>query len=125
MAQSAIKDKLKTPQTPAIEPQLREFAIKLGYSSQLIDHAVQKLGSNLTQNTLLNELLKQTASLPYQISATPSQPKPASEPVAPHFRQREVVARGAPNTSSITRPGYENPPDHMVLPKACLIHCQD
>ena len=114
MAQSAIEDKLKTPQTPAIEPQLREFAIKLGYSSQVIDQAVQKLGSNVTQNTLLNELLKQTASLPYQISATPSQRKPASEPVAPHFRQREVVARGAPNTSSIIRPGYENPPDHMV-----------
>ena len=96
MAQSAIEDKLKTPQPPAIEPQLREFAIKLGYSNQVIDQAVQKLGSNVTQNTLLNELLKQTASLPYQISA------------------REVVARGAPNASSIMRSGYENPPDHMV-----------
>ena len=114
MAQSAIEDKLKTPQPPAIEPQLREFAIKLGYSNQVIDQAVQKLGSNVTQNTLLNELLKQTASLPYQISATPSQPKPSSGPVAPHSRQREVVARGAPNASSIMRSGYENPPDHMV-----------
>ena len=37
MAQSAIEDRLKTPQTPAIEPQLREFAIKLGYSNQVID----------------------------------------------------------------------------------------
>ena len=114
MAQSAIEDKLRTPQPPAIEPQLREFAIKLGYSNQVIDQAVQKLGSNVTQNTLLNELLKQTASLPYQISATPSQPKPSSGPVAPHSRQREVVARGAPNASSIMRSGYENPPDHMV-----------
>ena len=108
MAQSAIEDKLKTPQTPAIEPQLREFAIKLGYSSQVIDQAVQKPGS-----ASFTYLLR-FASLPYQISATPSQPKPASRPVAPHFRQREVVARGAPNTSSIIRPGYENPPDHMV-----------
>ena len=48
MAQSAIEDKLKTPQPPAIEPQLREFAIKLGYSNQVIDQAVQKLGSNVT-----------------------------------------------------------------------------
>ena len=114
MAQSAIEDKLKTPQTVAIEPQLREFAIKLGYSNQVIDQAVQKLGTNVTQNTLLNELLKTTASLPYQISAAPSQPKPLPAPVVPHARAREVVTRGAPNTSGMLRTGYENPADHMV-----------
>ena len=114
MAQSAIEDKQRSPTSshPAtIEPQLREFARKLGYSNQVIDQAVQKLGSNVTQNTLLNELLKTTASLPYQISASPSQPKPAPA-MAPYPPRREVVARGAPNTPHhvlMTKPGYENP----------------
>lgn len=114
MAQSAIEDKMRTPPTshtssvPAIEPQLREFARKLGYSNQVIDQAVQKLGPDVTQNTLLNELLKTTASLPYQISAS-AQPKPTPA-MAPYPVRRDVVARGAPNTSGhVLRPGYENP----------------
>ena len=120
MAQSAIEDKLRSspPQPPSIEPQLREFAIKLGYSNQVIDQAVQKLGSNVTQNTLLNELLKTTASLPYQISASTPQPKPAPSPMAQYPPRREVIARGAPNTppSHMLRTGYENPSDKAMRP---------
>ena len=110
MAQSVIEDKVKPV---VIEPQLREFAVKLGYSNQVIDQAVQKLGTNVTQNTLLNELLKTTASLPYQISAASTQPKPPPGPAAPYPRQREVVARGAPSTPSMLRSGYDNPTDHV------------
>lgn len=111
MAQSVIEDRLKQPQPSSfIEPQLRDFALKLGYSNQVIDQAVQKLGSNVTQNTLLNELLKTTASLPYQISAVPSQPKPPPAPMAAYQRPREVVARGA---TSIGPSRFENPPMHQ------------
>lgn len=120
MAQSSIEDKLRSspPQPPSIEPQLREFAIKLGYSNQVIDQAVQKLGANVTQNTLLNELLKTTASLPYQISASTPQPKPAPSPMAQYPPRREVIARGAPNTppSHMLRTGYENPSDKAMRP---------
>lgn len=121
MAQSSIEDKLKLgsspPQPPSIEPQLREFAMKLGYSNQVIDQAVQKLGSNVTQNTLLNELLKTTASLPYQISASTPQPKPAPA-IAQYQPRRDVVARGAPNTPPphMLRTGYENPSDKAIRP---------
>ena len=106
------------PQPPSIEPQLREFAIKLGYSNQVIDQAVQKLGTNVTQNTLLNELLKTTASLPYQISASSPQPKPAPPAMAQYPPRREVVARGAPNTppAHMLRTGYENPTDKIRAP---------
>ena len=116
LAQSVIEDKITRPPPPvAIEPQLREFAIKLGYSNQVIDQAVQKLGTNVTQNTLLNELLKTTASLPYQISAAPTQPKPAPGPATPYARPREVVARGAPSTPpSMLRTGFDNPEDHLA-----------
>ena len=131
LAQSSIEDKVRSsntplPHPPSIEPQLREFAIKLGYSNQVIDQAVQKLGTNVTQNTLLNELLKTTASLPYQISASSPQPKPAPAAVAQYPPRREVVARGAPNTppAHMLRTGYENPtdkairaPHHGVQPK--------
>lgn len=118
MAQSSIEDKLTSspPRLPSIEPQLREFAIKLGYSNQVIDQAVQKLGTNVTQNTLLNELLKTTASLPYQISASTPQPKPAPA-IAQYPPRRDIIARGAPNTppSHMLRAGYENPPDKMIV----------
>jgi len=122
MAQSSIEDKIRSPpkasppQPPSIEPQLREFAIKLGYSNEVIDQAVQKLGTNVTQNTLLNELLKTTASLPYQISASSPQPKPAPAALAQYPPRREVVARGAPNTppSHMLRTGYENPTDKAI-----------
>lgn len=123
MAQSSIEDKLSsspprlTSVPPSIEPQLREFAIKLGYSNQVIDQAVQKLGTNVTQNTLLNELLKTTASLPYQISAsTTPQPKPAPA-IAQYPPRRDVIARGAPNTppSHMLRTGYENPADKIIM----------
>ena len=113
LAQSVIEEKLKPTQSTVIEPQLREFALKLGYSNQVIDQAVQKLGTNVTQNTLLNELLKTTASLPYQISAAPSQPKPSAGPIAPYSRPREVVARGAPSMPP-TMLRYDNPSDQMV-----------
>lgn len=117
MAQSVIEDRLKQPQPSSfIEPQLRDFALKLGYSNQVIDQAVQKLGSNVTQNTLLNELLKTTASLPYQISAVPSQPKPSPAPMAAYQRQREVVARGAPSAGPSTLARFENPSDQLVRP---------
>ena len=120
LAQSVIEEKLRTTQSAVkptqstvIEPQLREFALKLGYSNQVIDQAVQKLGTNVTQNTLLNELLKTTASLPYQISAAPSQPKPSAGPIASYSRPREVVARGAPSIPpAMLR--YDNPSDQMV-----------
>ena len=113
LAQSLIEEKLKSSQPTVIEPQLREFALKLGYSNQVIDQAVQKLGTNVTQNTLLNELLKTTASLPYQISAAPSQPKPSAGPIASYSRPREVVARGASSVPpSMLR--YDNPSDQMV-----------
>lgn len=122
LAQSLIEDKIRSPPNTtlphpsSIEPQLREFAIKLGYSNQVIDQAVQKLGTNVTQNTLLNELLKTTASLPYQISASSPQPKPAPAAVAQYPPRREVVARGAPNTppAHMLRAGYENPTDKVI-----------
>lgn len=123
MAQSSIEDKIRSlppntspPHPPSIEPQLREFAKKLGYSNQVIDQAVQKLGTNVTQNTLLNELLKTTASLPYQISASSPQPKPAPAAIAPYPPRRDVVARGAPNTppAHMLRTGYENPTDKAI-----------
>lgn len=122
MAQSSIEDKIRSPPNttlpppPSIEPQLREFALKLGYSNQVIDQAVQKLGTNVTQNTLLNELLKTTASLPYQISASSPQPKPSPAAIAQYPPRREVVARGAPNTppAHMLRTGYENPSDKVI-----------
>lgn len=118
MAQSLIEDKLKSPQLTSqpivIEPQLREFAVKLGYSDRVIDQAVQKLGTNVTQNTLLNELLKTTASLRYQISAGSSQPKPSPAP-ATSYPRREVVARGPSGTA----PGmvrYDAAPEQVIRP---------
>lgn len=121
MAQSSIEDKLKLtsspPRLPSIDPHLREFALKLGYSNQVIDQAVKKLGTNVTQNTLLNELLNATASLPYQyqISASVPQHKPVPAALAPYPLRRDVVARGAPNTPPhVSRTGYENPTDMMV-----------
>lgn len=118
MAKSLIEDKLKPPQPTfqpiVIEPQLREFALKLGYSNHVIDQAVQKLGTNVTQNTLLNELLKTTASLRYQISAGPSQPKPPSVS-ATSYPRREVVARG-PSSTPPSMVRYDSAPEQVVRP---------
>lgn len=116
MAKSVIEERLKpshsTSQPNVIEPQLRDFALKLGYSNHVIDQAVQKLGCNVTQNTLLDELLKTTASLPYQISAGSSQPKPSSSSLAPYPR-REVVTRG-PSSTPTSMPRYDGASEQMV-----------
>ena len=116
MAKSVIEERLKpshsTSQPNVIEPQLRDFALKLGYSNHVIDQAVQKLGCNVTQNTLLDELLKTTASLPYQISAGSSQPKPSSSSLAAYPR-REVVSRG-PSSTPTSMPRYDGASEQMV-----------
>ena len=112
MVKTAIEDRLSNIALPQdIDPSLREFALKLGYSKQVIDQAVRKLGKDASQNTLLSELLKTTASLPYKISA--SVPQPVASPPTGHFPRREtrdVIARGAPNVQpALLRTGYENP----------------
>ena len=92
MAYSMVEQKLgdlkSGPRGPAIsqrsprrdiDPALKDFAIKLGYTEQDINQVVRKLGADVDQNTLLHELIKISTSSPMQLSAQ-------SRPQAEEFR---------------------------------------
>ena len=89
-----------------IDPSLKEFAIKLGYTEQEIGQVVRKLGADVDQNTLLHELIKISSHMQ---SFAPPRPKAeetrrsASPAMLPPRRDRfshEVVARGASSSAT-------------------------
>lgn len=139
IASSAIEE-LKSRPTMDIDPVLKEFAIKLGYTEQDIQTVVKKHGPMVNENTLLHELIKisktgQTSS-PYTQSARNPNRHPIAEyekysvaskgipsPAVPHHRG--IVARGAPSSAStngvrvMTVRGDKISYEHAVAPTPC------
>lgn len=118
IASSAIEE-LKLRPAMEIDPALKDFAMKLGYTEQDIQAVVKKHGPMVNENTLLHELIKisKTSASPssYTHSARGVNRHPVAEyekfPVAqnrgmqnsavPQHRDvvaRDVVARGAPSS---------------------------
>ena len=103
MASSAIED-LKNRPALEIDPALKEFAMKLGYTEQDIQVVVKKHGPTVNENTLLHELIKISRTAPVLSARGVAAKQPVAEPekfpIAKGPPQRDVVARGAPNSTS-------------------------
>ena len=112
-AESSFEDKMRSSPAhpPGVKlPELREFALKLGYSNQVIDQTMQTLGSDVSQNTFLKELLKTTSSerpVPHRMQLPPCNSQEYNRlNEQEYFMYQQILAakKASGNSSSNLRP---------------------